>query len=416
MSGERKWSRRDFLKTAGAAGVGSMLLPAISSADVSDKTLEQMVVPTRPFGKTGVNVSMLSLGGGFNTQANQRLMRQAFKLGVTYWDTAEAYGRGWCEGGYGKYFSKYPKDRKKVFLVTKTISREPDLMTSALEGSLKRMGTSYVDLYLWHKISLFETYYDNKVRNWVEKMKSEGKIRFFGFSTHTGMEDCMIEAAKLGGIDGIMMSYNFRIMNTDLMKEAVDACVNAGIGLTAMKTAGFHPGAQTTLSPAPPLEEEEKKLLSDLSGQFLKKGFDDIQARLMAVWQNPQIASICSQMPNMKILKSNVDAANNYRKLSQKDMKSLEHYARETSSGYCAGCASICETAVSGHVPIADVMRYLMYCNGYGDRDRASSLFKGLPVDTRNRIVSTDYRIAESRCPQRMPIGRLMKEAASVLS
>lgn len=345
-------------------------------------------------------------------------MRYALKLGVSYWDTAERYGSGRCEEGYGLYFSKYPEDRNKIFLVTKTMSKEPDLMTSALKGSLKRMKTSYVDLYLWHATSPFvlEHFYDTKVRQWIKNMKREGKIRFFGFSAHENMEDCMIKAAKLGGIDGIMITYNFRIMNTDRMKEAIAACTDAGIGLTAMKTAGFRAGRLTTLSPAPELSEKDKDLLSDLWGQFLRKGFNDIQARLMAVWQNSQIASICSQMPNLKILKSNVDAANSYRKLSHENVKSLQQYANATSTGYCAGCSSICGSAVEGIFPIADVMRYLMYCRGYGDRERATSLFRKLPPDTRSRILTTDYRLAERQCPQRMRIGKLMKEAAAILS
>ena len=45
-----------------------------------------------------------------------------------------------------------------------------------------------------------------------------------------------MEAAKIGWIDAIMLSYNFRIMHTDRMKKAVDACSKAGIGLTAVKT------------------------------------------------------------------------------------------------------------------------------------------------------------------------------------
>ena len=44
---------------------------------------------------------------------------QAFKKGVTYWDTADSYGRGENEKAIGKYFAKFPDDRKKVFLVTK---------------------------------------------------------------------------------------------------------------------------------------------------------------------------------------------------------------------------------------------------------------------------------------------------------
>ncbi|MGD9362299.1 MAG: twin-arginine translocation signal domain-containing protein, partial [Desulfobacterales bacterium] len=61
MSAKNKcWSRRDFIKTAGITGAGSLLVPAIQPAEAADKTLQ---VPTRPFGKTGAEVSILSLGG-----------------------------------------------------------------------------------------------------------------------------------------------------------------------------------------------------------------------------------------------------------------------------------------------------------------------------------------------------------------
>ncbi len=263
-------------------------------------------------------------------------------------------------------------------------------------------------------ITVLDHLYDEAIRDWVERMKSEGRIRYFGFSTHQNMEECMITAARLGGIDGIQTSYNFRLMHTDGMKKAVDACVNAGIGLTAMKTAS--PGVIGRVRQAPELTERDRELLSKLTGHFLKKGFTDIQARLMAVWQNPHVASIVSYMPNMTILKANVDAALNWRKLSRHDMNLLKEYACETASEYCAGCSAICESAVEGNVPVSDVMRYLMYYHGYGEPNRAKSLFRELPLDTRRRIVRTDYTAAERSCPQRMQIGRLMREAARKLA
>lgn len=61
------FSRREFIKTAGGVGLGSVLLPLSSLkhaySSSSTKSPEQMVVPRRTFGKTGVNVSILSLGG-----------------------------------------------------------------------------------------------------------------------------------------------------------------------------------------------------------------------------------------------------------------------------------------------------------------------------------------------------------------
>ena len=116
------FSRRDFLKTAGAVGIGSMLSPVENLAHAQGLSFangsKQKVVPTRPFGKTGVKVSILGLGGAFN-RSNQLLLKQAVKMGVTYWDTAEIYAAGLSEQAIGKYFQKYPEDRNKIFLVTK---------------------------------------------------------------------------------------------------------------------------------------------------------------------------------------------------------------------------------------------------------------------------------------------------------
>ena len=236
---KKNFSRRDFIKTAGATGLGSVLLPlnslAQTKASPSTQVTEQMLVPRRPYGKTGTDVPILSLGGVLKI-SDQLVFRQAFKMGVTYWDTADSYGWGKNEKAIGKYFAKFPDDRKKVFLVTKARTTDPKELTEKLNTSLERMNTSYVDLYFIHYVKSVEEELTHEVKTWAEKAKASGKIRFFGFSTHKNMENSMLAAAKLGWIDGIMMTYNYRLMVKDKMKRAVDACVKAGIGLTAMKT------------------------------------------------------------------------------------------------------------------------------------------------------------------------------------
>ena len=394
----RKWTRRDFFKVTGAAGIGAFLSPDNRLAVASQPQL----VPTRSFGETGVKVPILSLGGMFNIASNQVMMKQAMRWGVTYWDTADCYQRG-SERGIGKYFKKHPEDRKKVFLVTKSDDRDPKGMTKLLDRSLQKLQTNVVDLYFVHGIYRIDEL-DDDTKAWAEKAKAAGKIKLFGFSTHSNMEACMIGAAKLGWIDGIMMTYNYRLMHTDRMRRAVDACVKAGIGLTAMKTQGG--GAVKT--------NTESEL--ELAGRFLQKGFTDAQAKLMAVWRNPNIASICSQMPNMTILMSNVAAALNKTALSARDTELLQRYARETHSDYCAGCAHICESAVGGKIPISDVMRYLMYCHNYGERDRAVAQFKAIPEKTRMQMADCNYSSAEQKCPQKMAIGKLMNEALKELA
>jgi predicted aldo/keto reductase-like oxidoreductase len=393
------WSRRDFLRTAGFAGAGSLLAPFANSAVAVD---EQNQITHRPFGKTGVKVPILSLGGTMDLSANQLMLRQAVKWGVTYWDTANSYRWGKSEKGIGKYFEKYPRDRNKIFLVTKSGAWTKRGMTKDLEESLDRMRTDYVDLFFVHGISNIGEM-DRETKVWAEKKKAEGKIGLFGFSTHRNMEECLMDAADLGWIDGIMMTYNYRLMHADRMRRAVDACVKAGIGLTAMKTQG---GGQVNTDSETELE---------LAGRFLNKGFTEAQAKLKAVWENPQIACICSRMTNMSILMSNTAAAMDRTRLSATDQSLLQRYARETRSSYCAGCANICESAVADNMPIGDVMRYLMYCRSYGDRDSAIAKFKKLPAETRQIMATADFSEAERKCPQGLAIGRLMIEALDEL-
>ncbi|MFZ5569990.1 MAG: aldo/keto reductase [Thermodesulfobacteriota bacterium] len=405
--GKRKWSRRDFLKMTGQAGLGAAMLAGGGAANAAGEgpgaSPSPKQVPGRPFGKSGRTVSILSLGGMFDIPSNQLLLKQALRWGVTYWDTADCYGGGASEKGIGQYFAKYPDDRSRIFLVTKSDDRDPDGLSRLLDRSLERLNTSYIDLYFVHGISDIDELTE-ETRKWAEKAKTQGKIRLFGFSTHRNMETCLEAAAKLGWIDGIMMSYNYRLMHTDQMKKAVDACVAAGIGLTAMKTQG---GGAVTIA-------TETELA--LAGRFLGRGFTDKQAKLKAVWENPNIASICSQMPNLTILMSNISAALDKTKLADADKALLDRYARETASGYCAGCAHLCESQVGGCLPISDVMRYLMYARTYGDREHAREMFGGIPADLRRNMQTMDYTAAESICPQKMAIARLMREASRELA
>jgi len=403
MPRKGNFSRRDFLKTGVAAGITSILVPTESIGKIANPSgSEKLAVPTRPFGKTGIEISCLSLGS-WPSSSNVLLLKQALNWGVTHWDTADNYGYGRSEKVIGKFFAKYPETRRKVFLVTKSTPRDVEDMERMLHRSLKRLQTDYIDLYFAHNIKSIKEL-SNKIRAWADKAKAAGKIRLFGFSTHSNMEDCMLAAAKLGYIDGIMMTYNYRLMHKSKMKEAVSACSEAGIGLTAMKTQG---GGQIDTH-----NETELKL----AGRFVREGFTDKQAKLMAVWEEPNIASICSYMPNLTILMSNVAAALKRTSFSAHDRGLLVQFANETASSYCAGCTTICETTHDGKVPIGDIMRYLMYYHSYGECDQARSLYGQLSRDIRERLNNFDYSLAEKKCPQRVPIRRLMREACRILA
>jgi hypothetical protein len=160
------------------------------------------------------------------------------------------------------------------------------------------------------------------------------------------------------------------------------------------------------------LTEAEKKLTE----QLLKRGFTEAQANIKIVLDDKSFASVCAGMTNVAHLLENVAVTFDKTKLTQEDIDVFKEYAAATCSGYCAGCAHICDSALTTTPYVSDIMRYLMYYNSYGDQDRARELFSQIPTRVRNKLLSVDYSPAEAKCPQHMPIGKLIAEAVSKLA
>jgi uncharacterized protein len=399
-------SRRNLLQVAGALGIGS----ALAASGCSGPTLPPssptgvQKVPMRPFGRTGASVSSLALGGYFDALANQSLLELAMDLGITYWETTLRWGGK----GYGEYFKRHPADRGKVFLLAKTKAGSLQQMDTDLEAALKDIGTSHVDFFTIQGIrdgSLLTP----DVRRWVDAAKASGRIRYFGFSTHTNMEDCLTLASSLGWIDGVMTAYNYRLMHQPGMQHAIDACARQGIALTAIKSQALETNPEASVGSETPTSLQAFR-------QLLERGHEPFQARLQAVWANPAICSICSMMTDPRSLQSNANASLSPGDGSTGGLGALQAEAERTAHRYCAGCASVCEGSLTEPVPIADVMRYLMYARSYADRPRARTQLETLSPAVRAALGQQDYELAERRCPQKLPIGRLMGEALRELS
>ena len=387
-------SRRHFLQTTGALGVGAMLFhsPLWAADEAPPK------VAKKKFGKTGIEVSHLGAGLMFDTRNAEVVLRTAHNHGVIYWDTAAGYERMGSETGIGTFFDKNPDVRKDIFLVTKG---RGDLAKS-LDGSLSRMKTDHVELFFVHGIDDISVINRPEVKAFAEKAKKDGKIKLFGFSAHSNMAACLSGAAKLDWIDGAMITYNYREMHKPEMKATLDACEKAGIGVTAMKTLGGRSGSDTP---------EQAALL----GPITDRGFSAAQAKLKAVLENPQIAVACVQMPNMKFCRENIAAALDRKELGSLARNALDRHAEATCDRYCAGCSHLCGAAVAGAVPVRDVMRHLMYYHNYAELD-ARALFREVPTEVRARLTQVDYSAAERVCPHRLPIAHLMREASVLLA
>jgi aryl-alcohol dehydrogenase-like predicted oxidoreductase len=441
---QNKINRRNFLRTMGAMGLGATLAHAKAEGQSGVKKEEKPKfpqVPKRKLGKTGVKVPSLSLGGNYSLTDKQVILKRALVYGIDCWDTAPVYAGGDSELGMGEFWVKNADLRKKLFIVNvASRARTVTDVEDVLQTSLKRMNTKYFDLYLGVHMLSDPAQLTDELKQWAKSAKKRKLIRFFGFSTHSNMAKCLAAAAKLDWIDVVMTRYSFQMMDDDQMQAAIDACHKAGVGLIAIKTLGRGqrgprgrlgrrgprrgldgpkgegPGGRPNV-PGRSAEEtqEDMKLLS----HFLKRGFTEGQAKLKFVLEDKRLSSVCVGMQNLTLLTSNVAVSLDKTKLSQTDVDVLREYAQATCNSYCAGCAHICDSALTVRFQqgqISDIMRYLMYYNSYGEKKMAKELFAEIPRAVLSKLLSTNYSTAEARCPQHLPIGELVDEAVSKLA
>ncbi|MHC4265163.1 MAG: aldo/keto reductase [Planctomycetota bacterium] len=408
-SKNREIDRRQFIKTCAAAGLGSVYASSRLKAEgekskeaAEEKETALPQVPKRKLGKTGVQVPSLSLGS--NASEDPILLRKALDWGVSYWDSSYVAAGGNSELGIGKFISQNPKLRKELFIVTKeSESKSAEDLEARLQTSLERLESEYIDLYIGVYMMSNPEQLTDELKQWAENAKKRGKIRYLGLSTHRNMPACLNAAAKCGWIDAVMTAYNFRIMQDKEMQQALDACTKAGVGVIAMKTQAHGQEVET---------EKDKELME----HFLKKGFTEGQAKIKAVLTDERISTACSTVQNVAMLRENVAAALDKTSLGKADMDFLSDYAKATCSGYCAGCSQICDSVLPQMPYVSDIMRYLMYYNNYGLQKEARELFAKIPQDIRLKLLKTDYSMAEFRCPQKIPISKLISEAVNKLA
>lgn len=164
----------------------------------------------RKLGKSGIELSPMGFGswavggevwsadnvplgwGKVDDNESIKAMHRAVELGINFFDTADVYGAGHSEIIVGKAMKKLNRDKiitatkfgnvfdeqKKIITGT---SVQPDYVKQACENSLRRLDTDYIDLYQLHCPATKEE--AEKVIEALEKLKTEGKIRFYGWST-----------------------------------------------------------------------------------------------------------------------------------------------------------------------------------------------------------------------------------------
>jgi voltage-dependent potassium channel beta subunit len=212
---------------------------------------------TRALGRSGLQVSEVSLGSwltlGSRVDFNEtaRLVHHAFDLGINFFDTADVYAQGEAEKALGESLRDLP--RHQVVLATKAffpMSEHPNdrglsrkHIFESVEGSLRRLGTDYLDLHQCHRADP-EVPMEETVRAYEDLIR-QGKVLYWGVSMWTAaqIEEACALADRHGGFAPISNQPSYSILRREIEEDVLPTSQREGLGQIV-----FSPLAQGALT------------------------------------------------------------------------------------------------------------------------------------------------------------------------
>src|SRR5208283_2718859 len=235
-------SRRKFLEKVGLGTAASVSLSIFGDL-VQAQPVGTNPLPSRTLGRTGARVSILAFGCGSRflmyEQEDQALaaLNHAMDLGITYLDTAYAYGDGKSETRVGKVMATR---RKEVWLATKIPDRSYDDFMRRFEGSLKRLQVGQVDLLHIHSLGQANDLEKIEAPDGALKAllhaREQKMARFIGMTSHTNGA-VMAQAIERHDLDCVQMALNAS-RNGRFAELALPAVNEKNLGVIAMKVTG----------------------------------------------------------------------------------------------------------------------------------------------------------------------------------
>jgi aryl-alcohol dehydrogenase-like predicted oxidoreductase len=302
--------RRTFLQEAavlgGVAVAEGLLAPAEAAGPPEMTNTGPNNVPRKPLGKTGVQVSILGIGGFTLGRAGSlkeatRIVHEAIDAGVNFMDNAWEYNEGRSEAWMGQALKG---KRDKVFLMTKvcTHGRGKDVALKQLEESLKRLQTDHLDLWQVHEV-VYDSdpeliYAKGGVLEALDKAKKDGKVRFVGFTGHKA-PSLHLRMIELGyRWDAVQMPLNpFDATYRSFERQVLPECAKRKIAALGMKSLGG-------------------------DGQPILHGIVTVEEALSYAMSLP-VATTVSGIDSLAVLRQNLKIARGFRPLTAKQMQAL---------------------------------------------------------------------------------------------
>jgi predicted aldo/keto reductase-like oxidoreductase len=400
-SNQERLSRRAFLRRGALASFGVGVLSFTGEAQQLPHTRAE-VRRYVPLGRTGIQLSDISFGASRLDAAEEAIVQHAFERGINYFDTAESYSGGDSERTIGNALRG---KRNKVYITSKVEAGATDrkeALMAALEGSLRRLRTDYVDVYFNHAVNDVRRLQNPEWYEFTARAKQQGKIRATGMSGHAGhLLECLDYALEMGSVDVILVAYNFGqdpafyrrftrsfdfIARQPDLPRVLRQAKAKGVGVIAMKTLM---GAR--LNDMRPFEKGEATFA---------------QAAFRWVLSNPDVDALIISMTSSARIDEYLGASG-WRSAAVDDLPLLRQYAQIHGDSYCRHACHDCESACPYGVPIADVLRTRMYAQDYGDLKLARSEYARLGAGA-SPCLTCAHQVCADACTHGLAINTLL--------
>jgi aryl-alcohol dehydrogenase-like predicted oxidoreductase len=236
----------------------------------------------RPLGDSGISVSAIALGswltysGGVGREQTEACTRAAFEAGITFFDTANVYGRGAAERAWGEILADYPRDSyvlatKAYFPMSRRdrgLSREQ--VHKQIDGSLERLRTDHVDLFQCHRYDE-QTPLEETMQALTEVVEA-GKARHIGFSEWPVQR--IREALELPGVAKFVSSQpQYSALWREPEDEVFPLCAEHGISQIVWSplAQGVLTGKYSPDSPPPAGSRATSKEMNRFIGRLLNR-------------------------------------------------------------------------------------------------------------------------------------------------